>query len=199
MLQNADTGRDIVRYLPQTPMPDLFLAEYEALRATIRERGTLRMWAILAGLTAWGVLAIALLVANLQGAVSLVPFLVLAATFEINFFIHTGVERIGRYVQVFFEESSNAVGWETTAMQYGRSFPGGLDPLFITIFALSATVNFVSSFATATRRPGWVVLSFLAHAIFVWRLMTARRLANGQRATDLEKFRSLKTPPNPPN
>jgi hypothetical protein len=179
-------------------MPDLLLPEYEALRATIRERGTLRMWAILGGLTAWGVLAIALLIANLQGAVSLVPFVILAATFEINFFIHTGVERIGRYVQVFFEESSNAVGWETTAMRYGTSFPGGLDSLFITIFALSATVNFFSSFATATR-PGWIVLSFLAHAIFVWRLVTARRLAAGQRETDLQKFRSLKTPPNASN
>jgi hypothetical protein len=199
MFQNAETGRDIVRYLSQTPMPDLLLAEYESLRATIRERGTLRMWAILAGLTAWGVLAIALLVADLQGAVSLVPFLVLAATFEINFFIHTGVERIGRYVQVFFEEPSKTFGWETTAMRYGTSFPGGLDSLFITIFALSAAVNFFSSFATATRRPGWVLLSFLAHAIFAWRLVTARRLAADQRATDLEKFRSLRAPSNPSN
>ena len=60
--------------------------------------------------------------AELQGAVTLVPFLILAATFELNFFVHTGVERIGRYIQVFFEEAGDSRGWETTAMNYGTRF-----------------------------------------------------------------------------
>jgi hypothetical protein len=175
-------------------MSDLARAEYEALRATIRERGTLRMCAILAGLAVWGTLAEVLLITDLQGAVTLVPFLVLAATFEISFFIHTSVERIGRYVQVFFEEASGATRWETIAMTYGSKFPGGPDPLFIAIFALSGAVNFMSSLATATRRPGWILLSFLAHLVFGYRLVATRRLAAGQRASDLEKFRNLQHP-----
>ena len=70
-----------------------------------------------------GRLAIALLIAELEGGVTLVPFVVLAGTFEINFFIHTGVERIGRYIQVFYEEARGRSGWETTAMSYGAKFP----------------------------------------------------------------------------
>ena len=61
----------------------------------------MRIYVVLAGIAAWGALAVALLFADLQGAVILVPLLVLAATFELNFFVHTGVERIGRYIQVF--------------------------------------------------------------------------------------------------
>src|SRR5438045_4892008 len=78
-------------------------AEYEALRATIRERGTVRFCLIWAGFVAWGALAIGVWAAQAEGALTMVPFLALAATFEISFFIHTGVERIGRYLQVYYE------------------------------------------------------------------------------------------------
>src|SRR5687767_13639549 len=110
-------------------------AEYQALRDTIRERGTARLYVLLGGLTAWGALVVALLIARLEATTTLVPLLVLASAFEINFFMHTGVERIGRYIQVFFEERADAIGWETTAMNYGAKFRSGLDPLFSIIFA----------------------------------------------------------------
>src|SRR4030095_6514117 len=152
-------------------MPELSEIEYQALRATIRERGTLRMCAILIGLISWGALALTLLAAAFGGAATMVPFVILSATFEISFFIHTGVERVGRYIQVFYEEARKTVGWETIAMSYGRSFPGGLDPLFITFFAAAAVLNFVSTFILTTRRPGWIVISFIAHLIFGWRLV----------------------------
>jgi hypothetical protein len=171
-----------------SPLPQ---SEYEALRATIRERGTMRIWAGLSGLVAWGALAIALLITELQGAITLVPFIVLASTFEVNFFVHTGVERIGRYLQVFHEEAAGAIGWETTAMNYGGKFRGGLDPLFAAIFAVSAALNFLSSLATATRRPGWIALSLIAHLTFASRIVTARKAAAAQRALDLDRFRSL--------
>lgn len=164
--------------------------EYQALRATIRERGTARMWVVLAGLLAWGALAIGLWATEGQGSLTLVPFLAIAATFEISFFIHTGVERIGRYLQVYNEDSGQ--GWEHTVMAYGKSFPGSADPLFITLFSLVATVNFLSSLASATRRPGWIVLSLLAHLALGWRFVTARRLAASQRGLDLDRFRTLK-------
>jgi hypothetical protein len=176
---------------------DLDRIEYEALRATIRERGTARLCAVLAGLTAWGALGVALRATDLSGTVTLVPFVVLAATFEINFFVHTGVERIGRYIQVFFEERSGAAGWETTAMNYGARFSapqasgGGLDPLFSVVFFAAALVNFLSSLVVDDSHPGWIALSLAAHLAFNYRIVRARQFSATQRALDLERFRNL--------
>ena len=178
-------------------MSDLRGAEYEALRATIRERGTVRMWVILVGLLSWGALAIGLSAVDAQGALTLVPLLALATTFEISFFIHTGVERVGRYLQVYYEEAGQ--GWEHTVMVYGKTFPGGADPMFIALFSITATVNFLGSLPVDTRRPGWIVLSLVAHLILGWRFLTARRLAATQRGLDLERFNALKkTAPTAP-
>jgi|HubBroStandDraft_6_1064221.scaffolds.fasta_scaffold631660_2 hypothetical protein len=171
-------------------MPDRDLAEYDALRATIRERGSVRMWLILAGILGWGALAIGLWAAEVQGALTLVPFLAVAATFEISFFIYIGVERVGRYLQVYHEEDGQ--GWEHIVMAYGKNFPGGADPLFIPLFSAVAIVNFLGSLAAATRRPGWIVVSLFAHLILGWRFLTARRLAATERALDLERFASLR-------
>ena len=168
-------------------------AEYQALRDTIRERGTARLCAVLVGLIAWAALATALLITEIAGAITLVPFIVLAATHEINFFIHTGVERIGRYIQVFYEERAGAAGWETTAMSYGAKFPSGLDPLFSTIFAAATALNFFSGLAVAERRPGWIALSFIAHLAFGYRIVSAKKLSASQRALDLDRFRSLQS------
>jgi len=147
--------------------------------------------AVLVGLAAWGALAVALLITELEGGITLVPFLVLVATFELNFFIHTGVERIGRYLQVFYEERAGAIGWETTAMSYGAKFPSGLDPLFSIVFAGAGILSFFSALPVASRRPGWIVLSFLAHLAFGYRIVSARKLSAAQRALDLDRFRSL--------
>lgn len=166
-------------------------AEYQALRDTIRARGTVRVCAVLGGVVAWGALATALHIADLDGAITLVPLVVLGATFEINFFIHTGVERIGRYVQVFHEERAGLKGWETTAMSYGAKFPSGLDPLFSMIFAAAAALNFLSALGVAQRRPGWILVSFAAHAGFAYRILSARRQSSSQRALDLDRFRDL--------
>jgi hypothetical protein len=172
-------------------MSDPNQAEYRALRDTIRERGTTRLCAVLIGLAAWGALATALSIANLGSRGALVPLLVLAATFEINFFIHTGVERIGRYLQVFYEERAGSVGWETTAMAYGAKFPSGLDPLFSIIFAAAALVSFVTLVLRGDTRIGSIALLLAAHLAFGYRIVSARRLAASQRALDLDRFRSL--------
>ena len=99
-------------------MDDRERAEYEALRATIRERGTVRMWVILVGLLTWGALAIGPWAAGSRGALTLVPLLAIAATFEISFFIHTGVERVGRYLQVLYEDQ----GRRPARLRRGRPF-----------------------------------------------------------------------------
>ena len=45
---------------------------------------------------------------NDRGALTLVPFLAVAATFEISFFIDIGIERVGRYLQVLYEPDGAA-------------------------------------------------------------------------------------------
>ena len=58
---------------------------------TIRERGTARHWVVIAGLGVWAALALASAVIALP-ALTLVPLLVLVASFEVIFTLHTGVE-----------------------------------------------------------------------------------------------------------
>ena len=136
---------------------------------------------------AWAALTLFLSSSEFDRAAALVPFIVLTATFEISFFIHTGVERVGRYLQVFFEDD-----WENAAMAYGQQNPGGANPLFVTLFGVTALISFAASLPTAARHPGWIGISILAHLIFGWRLYSARRSAAKQRSLDLDRFRALK-------
>src|SRR5581483_8305308 len=124
------------------PMTPRELEEYTALRATIRERGSLRVTLFLATLFAWGGATIATAALAALPVAALLPLLLLAAGFEGVLSLHTGVERIGRYLQVFYEADA-ACAWERTAMAYGKQFPGGPDPLFSAHFALAAALNFV--------------------------------------------------------
>src|SRR5712692_9234140 len=141
------------------------LAEYRALRETIRERGTARLWIFIAGLVAWAGLVIATAALAALPVATLLPLLVLAGVFEAVVSLHVGVERIGRYIQVFFEDdppvgvtderdgaSRSGVGvgphaisnWEKTAMAFGRGYRGGAtDPLFAAVFLAATLLNFV--------------------------------------------------------
>ena len=173
-------------------LSELNRVEYEVLRATIRERGTARLLVVAFGLAAWAALAIAVRIAQPSGAASLVPLVVLAAAFEINFFIHIGVERIGRYIQVFYEERSESIGWETIAMNFGAKFPGrGLDPLFSLVFLAGGLLNFFTSLTTSELRSAWIVVSLAAHLAFNYRIVRARRISATQRSIELEAFRNL--------
>ena len=78
--------------------------EYEALRATIQGRGGARPLAFLAGLAAWAVVLAAVLAWLPNPIASTVPLLLLLGTFEVVRALHLNVERIGRYIQVFYEE-----------------------------------------------------------------------------------------------
>src|SRR5262245_28415723 len=98
------------------------LEEYRALRATIRERGTARVYLVVGGLGAWAALVIATASLASLPVATLLPLLFLAGVFEAIFALHTGVERIGRYLQVFYEEPPER-GWEHVAMAFGRAFP----------------------------------------------------------------------------
>lgn len=169
---------------------DYSRVEYEALRATIRERGTWRVVLFWMSLAVW---AAGLLVAAVRGApfIALVSLVSLAAGFEGIYALHVGVERIGRYVQVFYEEGVILPAWERTAMAYGREpSDDRVDSLFSTVFATAALLNLVP--ILASRQVGFILVGFVAHVLFAARILQARRYAAGQRSGDLERFRRLK-------
>src|SRR5262245_2163200 len=120
-------------------MTDLKLEEYRALRGTIRARGTARVGMFVAGLATWAALSLVILETNAVPLAVVFPLLVLAGTFEAVFALHAGVERIGRYLQVFYDDA-----WEQTAMAFGPPLAGtGADPLFGGVFGLATACNFI--------------------------------------------------------
>jgi hypothetical protein len=167
------------------------LAEYQALRDTIRERGTTRVWLQLATFVAWGALAIATAALAALPIATLLPLLVLAGGFETGLAVHTGVERIGRYVQVFFESEADR-GWEHRIMAYGDAVRGpASDPLLASYFWIATIFNFVPAILANPAVVEWTVVGAI-HLLFMARVGVARRQASRQRAIDLDRFRQLK-------
>ena len=160
--------------------------QYRALRDTIRERGTLRVWVFVAGVIAWAALTITTAALLSPPVVTLLPLLVLAATFEAVYALHVGVERVGRYLDVFFDDS-----WEAAAMAFGR--PAGaaaIDPLFAVVFAIAALFNLTPLLIAQPTAPELIFVGG-GHALFGVRLVFARLTASKQRAIDRERFREL--------
>lgn len=167
------------------------LEEYKALRDTIRERGTARHWVVVVGLTTWAALALASAVIALP-ALTLVPLLTLVASFEVMFALHTGVERVGRYIQVFYEHPGESAAWEQVAMAYGRTFGGGgIDALFSPIFSVATLLNFLPVALSGLVAVDWTIVGAV-HMLFIVRIWSAKRQAAGQRAVDLARFTRLK-------
>jgi hypothetical protein len=165
------------------------LEEYKALRATIRERGSLRVWLFVAGLVAWGALTLATAALAALPVSTLLPLLILTATFEAVFSLHIGVERVGRYVQLFLEEDA---GWEHVAMTFGRPARGSAtDPLFTPYFVFAALLNFVPVLL-AEPVPIEVGVVGTVHGLVIVRMFVGRWAATRQRALDLERFRQIK-------
>ncbi|PYR66408.1 MAG: hypothetical protein DMF88_16425 [Acidobacteria bacterium] len=77
--------------------------EYSVLRKTIAARGTARMVLFPVTMIAWASLALIVLTLAEAPVASLLPLAVLAAGFEAIHALHVGVERIGRYLQVYYE------------------------------------------------------------------------------------------------
>jgi hypothetical protein len=162
--------------------------EYAALRATIRERGTVRMALVPAIFIAWAAIAVATVAVLTVALSTLVPLMVLVAGFESVFALHTNVERIGRYLQVFHED---AAGWEHVAMDFGRRFPGGgTDPLFGRLFGLAISINYLPA-ALGGSTVELVALAVL-HFLPIFRIRAAQAAAARQRAIDLERFTAVR-------
>jgi len=174
--------------------------EYTELRATIRERGTARICIFAAGLAAWGALTVATAALAATPLATLLPLLVLAGVFEAVFALHIGVERVGRYLQVFYETAEDGTdpgppltrSWEHAAMRFGR--PRGsvaADALFTIVFVLAGVFNLAPALILDPTRSEQVFIGG-AHALFFLRLVAARAGGRTQRAIDLARFRELK-------
>jgi hypothetical protein len=164
--------------------------EYEALRATIRERGTVRMILLPVTFGLWGGAAIATTAAVALPIAALLPLLILAAGFEAIYALHVNVERIGRYIQVFHEPDG---GWEHVAMAFGQRFPGkGPDALFSALFLVATALNYLPVALGGTVPE--LVAAGLLHLLLALHIGTARSRASHQRQQDLERFTALKDP-----
>ena len=126
---------------PASPREPLSAAEYRELRATIRERGSLRHLVVLITFSVWALTMMWAASALPVPIFIVIPLVVLVAGFEVGFALHVGVERIGRYLQVRYEaETETLVCWERTAMAL-RVPAGGIDPLFVRVFLAAAILN----------------------------------------------------------
>jgi hypothetical protein len=179
-------------------MDDLAGREYVALRETIRARGGARPLAFLGGLVAWAAALLGVLTWLANPIASVVPLLLLLVTFEVVRSLHLGVERIGRYIQVFFEEDAGGSApikppaWEHTAMAFGPSVPGaGVHPYFLPVFMMATVLNFL-----AVLFPGPVPVELAAlsvpHVAFLMWVVYCDQGMRKQRVTELARFRALR-------
>jgi len=173
-------------------------SEYLVLRKTIAQRGALRPILALAGIGMWAAILIAVLVLLPYPAAAVIPLLVLLVTFEVIRPLHFGAERIGRYLQVFYEEQGepgramhDTPSWERVAMSFG-SVPGvGGHPLFVPVFFMATAINYLTVLL-----PDPVALEMgvmaIPHLAFLAWLTMAHRAMRGQRAIELARLRELK-------
>ena len=176
-------------------------AEYTVLRQTIAARGTARMVLFPVTMIAWAALALVDLTFADAPLAALYPLAVLVGGFEAIHALHVGVERVGRYLQVYYESLETGPRWETTVMSVGPSLPGGgIDPLFSIVFVCAAFVNIVPALALQVAKPTATELGVIGvlHLAFVVRVVRARGAAARQRAVELESFRAIHSQiPNP--
>jgi hypothetical protein len=178
-------------------------SEYLVLRKTIAHRGTVRPILTLAGMSIWAAFLIAVLAFLPIPVAAAIPLLVLAATFEVIRPLHFGSERIGRYLQVFYEEAgepgrslTDTPSWERVAMSFGVVPGTGGHPLFVPLFLMATALNYL---AVLLPEPEPVELGVMAipHLAFVAWLVASDRAMRKQRAIELARMRELRDKPTP--
>jgi len=85
-------------------------SEFTVLRHTIASRGTVRVVLLVVTVLGWSALTVVLLLFSTLPVASVYPLAVLAAGFEAIHALHVGVERIGRYLQVYYEADGEGPG-----------------------------------------------------------------------------------------
>jgi len=169
-------------------------SEFTVLRSTISTRGTARIILLPATFFAWGaVISVLLDSGQLTPIDSLFSLAVLVAGFEAIHALHVGVERIGRFIQVYYETGTDGPQWETTCMSVGPALPGGgVDPLFSILFASAAVANLIPVLLSAPPRSSLVTIG-VVHSVFLVRVGRARWAAARQRAVELESYRAIRS------
>lgn len=174
--------------------------EYQILRETIAARGSLRPIIAMSGFGLWTLLLTLVLVWLPYPVATILPLFVLLATFEVIRPLHFGAERIGRYVQVFYEEDgqrerplADTPSWERVAMRLSAVPGTGGHPLFVPVFFLATIANtlpllLAQPLATAIE----LAALGLPHLAFMVWLLNADRAMRAQRTKELEQFRALR-------
>ena len=126
-----------------------------------------------------------------------IPLLVIAATFEAIRPLHFGAERIGRYLQVFYEEAGepgrplrDTPSWERVAMSFGQVPGVGGHPLFVPIFFLATIVNYLAVLIPGPVPMEMTVMAIPHVAMIAW-LFAAHRAMKSQREIELDRLRTL--------
>jgi len=172
-------------------------SEYLVLRRTIAQRGALRPVLVVIGIGVWALVLTAVVAWLPYPIAAAIPLLVLAATFEAIRPLHFGAERIGRYLQVFYEEAGepgrplrDTPSWERVAMAFGKVPGVGGHPLFVPIFFLATLANYL---AVIIPGPLPIEIAALAvpHVAFIAWLMAADRAMRRQREIELTRLREL--------
>ena len=168
-------------------------AEFAVLRQTIALRGTARMALVPVTLLGWAVLTLAVLIAGGPPVATVVTLAVLVGGFEAVHALHVGAERIGRYLQVYYEALADGPRWETAVMTVGPALPGGgIDPLFSVVFVGATLINMVPALVPVPTPLEASVIAFL-HLVFIIRVIRARLAASRQRAVELESFKAMQS------
>ena len=172
-------------------------SEYLVLRRTIAQRGALRPILLVCGTGFWAATLTAVLVWLPYPVAAAVPLLVIAATFEAIRPLHFGAERIGRYLQVFYEEAGEpgralheTPSWERVAMTFGRVPGVGGHPLFLPIFFLATLVNYLAVMIPGPVPMEMAVMAIPHVALIAW-LIAAHRAIKSQREIELDRLRTL--------
>lgn len=169
-----------------TPVTAIELSqeEYRSLRATIQQRGTARVAIAVAVLIGWASLSLYCWTNGVAPLAGVIPLLVLFGGFEVLLALHTGVERIGRYVQIVYEDGQTTPAWEHIAMSMGKDWlsPGGLDPTFGLVFLLAILINATTGLAGT---PVEIIVTAVTHLAFAIRILLVRQFVRDQRAHDV--------------
>ena len=145
----------------------------------------------------WAVLTLILLLLGGPPFATLLPLMVLVGGFEAVHALHVGAERIGRYLQVYYEADPNGPRWETTAMTVGPALPGGgIDPLFSVVFVGATLINLVPALLPQpTPAELGVIVSSRDFCVRVVRALRAARSTERGGTRKLQSVQSRERAP----
>ena len=172
-------------------------SEFLVLRQTIAARGTVRMALLPMAMLGWAVTATLLLLFSELPVAALFSLGILVGGFEAIHALHAGVERIGRYLQVFHEDAGerdrplrDTPSWERVAMSFGN-IPGvGGHPLFVPVFFLATMCNYIAVIIPGPLPIEIGVMAVPHVALIAWLLIAARAVKS-QREIELARMRDL--------